>query len=99
MSRMPFFDNARLILIFLVVFGHMIQPFASDSQLINSIYAFIYIPYANVYNAGRLFSPKASVNRTISEGKTERDLNVSLSSFSVGFTLFKGDKSMLLSGA
>lgn len=43
MNRMPFFDNARVILIFLVVFGHMIQPFASDSQLINSIYAFIYI--------------------------------------------------------
>ena len=43
MNRMPFFDNARLILIFLVVFGHMIQPFATDSQLINSIYAFIYI--------------------------------------------------------
>ncbi|WP_035855710.1 acyltransferase family protein [Jeotgalicoccus marinus] len=43
MNRLPFFDNARLILIFLVVFGHMIQPFATDSQLINSIYAFIYI--------------------------------------------------------
>ncbi len=43
MNRMPFFDNVRLILIFLVVFGHMIQPFAVDSQLINSIYVFIYI--------------------------------------------------------
>lgn len=43
MNRMPFFDNARAVLIFLVVFGHMIQPFASDSQLINSIYSLIYI--------------------------------------------------------
>ncbi len=43
MNRMPFFDNARVILIFLVVFGHLIQPFAVDSQLVNSIYAFIYI--------------------------------------------------------
>lgn len=43
MNRMPFFDNARVILIFLVVFGHMIQPFAAESQLINSTYAFIYI--------------------------------------------------------
>src|SRR5699024_3470582 len=43
MKRMPFFDNARLILIFLVVFGHMIQPFGTDSQLIHSIYTFIYI--------------------------------------------------------
>ena len=43
MNRMPFFDNARLILIFLVVFGHMIQPFGTDSQLIHSIYTLIYI--------------------------------------------------------
>ena len=43
MNRIPFFDNARAILIFLVVFGHMIQPFASDSHLINSLYAIIYI--------------------------------------------------------
>lgn len=39
------------------------------------------------------------VNRIISEGKIERDFNVSLISLSVGFCLSKADKSTFLSGA
>ncbi|MEW9676346.1 acyltransferase family protein [Lentibacillus sp. L22] len=42
MERNAFFDNARLALIFLVVFGHMLQPFADDSQKINTLYMWIY---------------------------------------------------------
>ncbi|MEN1967580.1 acyltransferase family protein [Lentibacillus sp. N15] len=42
MERNAFFDNAKVALIFLVVFGHMIQPFASGSQDINTLYMWIY---------------------------------------------------------
>lgn len=42
MKRNPYFDNARLLLIFLVVFGHMIQPYISDSKEINTLYMWIY---------------------------------------------------------
>ncbi|MBY7144792.1 acyltransferase family protein [Virgibacillus sp. NKC19-3] len=42
MKRNPFFDNARIFLIFLVVFGHMIQPFIDESRGINTLYTWIY---------------------------------------------------------
>ena len=42
MGRNAYFDNAKLILIFLVVFGHMIQPFIDDSNAIHSLYTWMY---------------------------------------------------------
>jgi len=42
LKRNAYFDNAKLVLIFLVVFGHMIQPFSSDSSGINTLYTWIY---------------------------------------------------------
>lgn len=42
MGRTAYFDNAKLILIFLVVFGHMIQPFRDGSDGINTLYMWIY---------------------------------------------------------
>src|SRR5690625_5667 len=42
MQRNPYFDNAKLILIFLVVFGHMIQPFKGDSALTGTLYTWMY---------------------------------------------------------
>src|SRR5690625_3522273 len=42
MKRNPYFDNARLLLIFLVFFGHMIQPFTSQHHQIETIYTWIY---------------------------------------------------------
>lgn len=43
MERNAFFDNAKVLLIFFVVFGHMIQPYTGDSNTINAIYTWIYI--------------------------------------------------------
>lgn len=43
MERNAFFDNARVILIFLVVFGHMIQPFIGNANEIHTLYTWIYI--------------------------------------------------------
>jgi fucose 4-O-acetylase-like acetyltransferase len=42
LERNAFFDNAKLVLIFLVVFGHMIQPFIDGSSGINTLYMWIY---------------------------------------------------------
>ncbi|SFG66617.1 Fucose 4-O-acetylase [Halobacillus alkaliphilus] len=42
MKRDVFFDNAKLFLIFLVVFGHMIQPFTDGSVPMYTLYTWIY---------------------------------------------------------
>lgn len=42
MERNAYFDNAKLILIFLVVFGHMIQPFKGDSAFTGTLYTWMY---------------------------------------------------------
>lgn len=42
MERHAYFDNAKLFLIFLVVFGHMIQPFVSQSHNIETLYTWLY---------------------------------------------------------
>ncbi|TXC91548.1 acyltransferase family protein [Metabacillus litoralis] len=41
-SRMNYFDNAKFLLIFLVVFGHVIQPFIGNNVHIMNLYKFIY---------------------------------------------------------
>ncbi|WP_102028583.1 acyltransferase family protein [Salirhabdus sp. Marseille-P4669] len=41
-KRVLYFDNAKFILIFLVVFGHSISPYISDSHLLNTIYKSVY---------------------------------------------------------
>lgn len=42
MERNAYFDNAKVILISLVVFGHMIQPFIMDSPGIGTLYTWVY---------------------------------------------------------
>lgn len=42
MERNAYFDNARVLLIFLVVFGHMIQPFIDGSTGLNTLYMWMY---------------------------------------------------------
>lgn len=43
MQREAFFDNGKLVMIFLVVFGHVIQPLITESNAILMMYAFIYL--------------------------------------------------------
>ena len=42
MQRNAYFDNAKVLLIFLVVFGHMIQPSIEESTKLNTLYIWIY---------------------------------------------------------
>lgn len=49
MSRSAYFDNAKFILIFLVVFGHTISPYRTDSDGVLSIYHFIFIFHMPVF--------------------------------------------------
>ncbi|MEN2767235.1 acyltransferase family protein [Ornithinibacillus xuwenensis] len=42
MERNAFFDNAKLLLILLVVFGHVIQPFIAGSLEMHALYTWIY---------------------------------------------------------
>lgn len=43
MKREPFFDNAKFILIVLVVFGHVIQPMIEDVRGVSALYQLIYV--------------------------------------------------------
>ncbi|MFC0299595.1 acyltransferase family protein [Virgibacillus soli] len=49
MKRNAYFDNAKFILIYLVVFGHMLQPFVQDSQSLNTLYTWIYTFHMPVF--------------------------------------------------
>ncbi|MGR5132550.1 acyltransferase family protein [Vibrio alfacsensis] len=42
MGRTSFFDNAKFILVFLVVFGHLIEPLIEHSPIIKVAYLSIY---------------------------------------------------------
>lgn len=63
MERNAFFDNAKVFLIFLVVFGHMIQPFTDGSREMSSFYLWIYTFHmpAFIFLAG--FFAKGSGNK------------------------------------
>ncbi len=41
-NRLSYFDNAKFFLIFLVVFGHIIRPFIDESNIMMTIYKFVY---------------------------------------------------------
>lgn len=43
MKRNAFIDNAKVLFIFLVVFGHMIQPITAHSEMVNNLYLWIYV--------------------------------------------------------
>ncbi|OEH93257.1 acyltransferase family protein [Bacillus solimangrovi] len=42
MQREAYYDNARFLLITLVVFGHLLTPFVGESQIGSTLYRFIY---------------------------------------------------------
>ena len=41
-TKRDYFSITRAILIFLVVFGHMIQPYTSESKYLSALYLLIY---------------------------------------------------------
>lgn len=43
MQREAYFDHAKILFIFLVVFGHMIQPLKQDIVLVDNLYQWIYL--------------------------------------------------------
>ncbi len=62
-KRDAYFDNAKLFLMILVVFGHFLQPFANDHPLYNDLYYFyLYLPHARVHPDLRFFSRKVDQN-------------------------------------
>ncbi|MFD1064579.1 acyltransferase family protein [Oceanobacillus locisalsi] len=63
MERNAFFDNAKVFLIFLVVFGHLIQPFISDSKSTEAIYIWIYTFHMPAFILLAGFFAKGSGNK------------------------------------
>lgn len=48
-NKRHFIDNIKVVLIFLVVFGHLIERYIDTSDTLMAIYMFIYFSYAFVY--------------------------------------------------
>ena len=87
LERNAYFDNAKLVLIFLVVFGHMIQPFIDGSSGINTLYIWIYTFHmpAFIFLAG--FYAKGSGNKTYIV-KLAKNLLVPYLIFQLLYTVF-----------
>lgn len=87
LERNAYFDNAKLVLIFLVVFGHMIQPFTDGSSGINTLYMWIYTFHmpAFIFLAG--FYAKGSGNKTYIV-KLAKNLLVPYLIFQLLYTVF-----------
>ncbi|SFM17839.1 Fucose 4-O-acetylase [Gracilibacillus orientalis] len=49
MRREAYFDNAKLLFIFLVVFGHLIQPLKQNIEIVDVIYQWMYIFHMPVF--------------------------------------------------
>lgn len=63
MKRSALIDNAKVILIFLVVFGHLIQPFVSDHKEIYTLYMWIYTFHMPAFIMLSGFFAKGSGNK------------------------------------
>ena len=48
-NKRHFIDNIKVVLIFLVVFGHLIERYIDTSDTLMAIYVYIYFSYAFVY--------------------------------------------------
>lgn len=58
-ERVYKFDNIKALLIFLVVFGHVLRPFITNDALINFLYVFIYLFHmpAFIFIMGKFAKP------------------------------------------
>lgn len=64
MQREAYFDNAKLLFIFLVVFGHLIQPLKQQIELINVLYQWIYLFHMPVFILVSGFFAKGSSDKS-----------------------------------
>ncbi len=63
MERNAFLDNAKVLLIFLVVFGHLLQPFIQQSTGMNTLYLWIYTFHMPAFIILSGFFAKGSGNK------------------------------------
>ncbi|WP_058308754.1 acyltransferase family protein [Gracilibacillus massiliensis] len=63
MQREAYFDNAKLLFIFLVVFGHLIQPLKNHIELVDVLYQWIYIFHMPVFVLASGFFAKGSSDK------------------------------------
>ena len=87
MGRTPFFDNAKFILVFLVVFGHLIEPLIENSPIIKIVYLSIYsfhIP-AFVIISGMLSRSDGSSDAV---AKAVRNILIPFIAFTIAYEVF-----------
>lgn len=86
-KRNPYFDTIKFILIFLVVFGHLLESKMGHSLLCNEMHAFIYLFHMPLFIfISGYFSNKCDSNKF---WKSELRLFETLAVFHVGSLLYK----------
>lgn len=65
LKRIPYFDNARALLIILVVLGHMSSEFIEHDELIADVYLFIYTFHMPAFILISGYFAKKFMNRDI----------------------------------
>ncbi|MGR5193996.1 acyltransferase family protein [Vibrio rotiferianus] len=87
MVRTPYFDNAKFILVFLVVLGHVMEPVIENSPVIKATYLSIYSFHmpAFVIISGMLSRSDASSEAV---AKTVRNILVPFVVFTVAYEVF-----------
>lgn len=87
MVRTPYFDNAKFILVFLVVLGHVMEPVIENSPVIKATYLSIYSFHmpAFVIVSGMLSRSDASSEAV---AKTVRNILVPFVVFTVAYEVF-----------
>ena len=57
--RTAYFDNAKFLLMILVVFSHLLQPFIGDHKFYHDLYYFIFTFHMPAFVFSRLFCQTA----------------------------------------
>lgn len=87
MKREAYFDNAKWILMFLVVFGHVIQPFTDQHPLYNVLYKWIYTFHMPAFIIVSGYFAQAKMNKTYAL-KLAKKLLLPYLSFQAIYTIY-----------
>ena len=85
--RTAYFDNAKFLLMILVVFSHLLQPFIGDHKFYHDLYYFIfYLSYASLCFFSRLFCQTA--HKRFKSSRSGQKVSTSLCVFSTFYTVY-----------
>ncbi|QSS99911.1 acyltransferase family protein [Pontibacillus sp. ALD_SL1] len=87
MKREAYFDNAKWILMFLVVFGHVIQPYKDQHSIYSVLYQWVYTFHMPAFIIVSGYFAQANINKAY-VGKLFKKLLLPYLSFQAIYTIY-----------